>query len=214
MPATPGQAGYRTTFFHARQDGNFVPNNDYWGCHEYPDPPPDGTNHKWEISINGGDNTTDVNSHNTAVVKGAWISQAAIAQNISADHRVQFYWDIRNGTDRLIQSDITSANLANAANSPGLVFGGNAWAPTTENLDGLFRGLMIFQGILTVADVTALDPKEDDAAVAAVISSRGLSSSLWYYNMNPTPDDISDKSGNGHHPAWVDSGNKATLWTP
>jgi hypothetical protein len=31
-------------------------------------------------------------------------------------------------------------------------------------------------------------------------------------NVDPRPDDISDKSGKGHHPQWVGS-QRPTLWT-
>ena len=34
----------------------------------------------------------------------------------------------------------------------------------------------------------------------------------WYLNLNPTPGDVTDKSGNGHHPSW--DGTTAQLWTP
>ena len=27
--------------------------------------------------------------------------------------------------------------------------------------------------------------------------------SIWYLNVNPTPGDISDESGRGHHPVWM-----------
>jgi hypothetical protein len=35
---------------------------------------------------------------------------------------------------------------------------------------------------------------------------------IWYMNIDPTPSDISDKSGKGHHPVWADPDNTASLW--
>ena len=37
------------------------------------------------------------------------------------------------------------------------------------------------------------------------LSTAAGQASIWYLNTNPTPNDISDKSGKGHHPVWVGS---------
>jgi hypothetical protein len=44
------------------------------------------------------------------------------------------------------------------------------------------------------------------------LSTSAGSASIWYLNLNPRPDDISDKSGRGHHPAWVGN-ERPRLWT-
>jgi hypothetical protein len=39
----------------------------------------------------------------------------------------------------------------------------------------------------------------------APLSTSAGTSSVWYLNINPTPTDITDKSGKGHNPSWVGS---------
>jgi hypothetical protein len=51
------------------------------------------------------------------------------------------------------------------------------------------------------------------AEVTQPMSTTSGAANVWYLNLNPTPDDISDKSGKGHHPTWVDPNSKASLWT-
>ena len=36
-------------------------------------------------------------------------------------------------------------------------------------------------------------------------------SGIFYLNLNPTPDDITDKSGQGNHPTWF-TAERASLW--
>lgn len=48
-----------------------------------------------------------------------------------------------------------------------------------------------------------------NAAVIAYCSANSITP--WYVNLNPTPSDISDKSGAGHDPAWLNA-NRPTLW--
>jgi hypothetical protein len=43
------------------------------------------------------------------------------------------------------------------------------------------------------------------------LRSPGSVRTPWYLNLNPTPTDVTDKSGSGHHP-WFPSGNKPTPW--
>jgi len=211
------QAGYRTNFFHGQNDGGFTADATYFGCHPYPNPPPNGTNANWEISMFGTDDTTDENGNSTAVVHGTvgggevWYSQASQAQNIATVGNVDYYWNLRAGTNRIINHQTTSGfPLTNNA-TPALVFGDAPWSPNNERLSGVLRGLQIYQGLPSLAHLAALDLREDDAAVLAYCSANGLTP--WYVNMNLTPSDIADKSGAGHHPAWV-SGDHGTLWTP
>ena len=70
----------------------------------------------------------------------------------------------------------------------------------------MLRGIKIFNRVLSESDMQA------EAASDALATSAGMAN-IWYMNINPTPSDISDKSGKGHHPAWADPYNKATLWT-
>ena len=47
--------------------------------------------------------------------------------------------------------------------------------------------------------------------VLAVCRDNGMALP-WYLNMNPSPSDISDKSGRGNNPAWVGT-ERPTLWS-
>jgi hypothetical protein len=73
-----------------------------------------------------------------------------------------------------------------------------------ERLNGILRGIRLYSASLSQADILseATSPLSTSAGTAGV----------WYMNMNPTPSDISDKSGRGHHPAWAGTGRPA-LWS-
>ena len=62
----------------------------------------------------------------------------------------------------------------------------------------------VYSSTLSVADILA-------EANSPLSTSLGAGN-IWYLNLNPTPTDISDKSGRGHNPSWV--GNlRPTLWS-
>ena len=44
------------------------------------------------------------------------------------------------------------------------------------------------------------------------MSTNADQASVWYLDINPTPSGVSDKSGKGHHSAWVSS-SRASLWS-
>ena len=73
-----------------------------------------------------------------------------------------------------------------------------------ERLSGLLRGIQIYSSALSINDIFA--------EVTTPLSSSAGKASIWYLNVNPTPSDISDKSGKGHHPAWVSS-SRPGLWS-
>ena len=203
------QDGYYTTFFHSRTDGDFIATPTYFGCHPYPQGGASGTVHNWEISIRGADDIVDENANSTVVTKDQWYSQAASSRNSGPDTIIDFYWNLSVSSNRLISYTSTDVLLTNDTNSPGITFGCASWSQT-ENLSGRLRGIQIYASQLSQADIEALHVCDTNAAVLAVCASRSITS-LWYLNMNPTPTDISDKSGNGNDPAWVDS-NRPTLW--
>jgi hypothetical protein len=69
---------------------------------------------------------------------------------------------------------------------------------------GIIRGIQIYSSTLSFQDVLN--------EVSRPLSTPAGASSIWYMNLNPTPTDISDKSGAGHHPEWVGS-ERPTLWS-
>lgn len=206
------QNGFYTKFFHGQTNGGFSGGADYFGTHPYP--PTGGSSgavHKWEVSANGGDDTTDENANDTTVTKGQWYSQASVAQNIAGDGNIDYYWDLATDTGRLINTVMSGFPLANSANSPAFTYGDAWWSPQNERLSGYLRGIQIYQEALSLTHISALSLLETDAAVLAYCSANSITS-LWYLNMNPTATDVTDKSGNGHDMVWA-SGSTATTYT-
>lgn len=195
------QTGYYTTFFYARTDGTFADN--YFGCHPYPRGGASGTVHDWEISIDGRDVLGDI------VTKGQWYRQAATADNVASAGVVNFYYDLATGLGEVISETLTTA-LVTPGTAPGIVWGDAPWAPNTERLSGYLRGMQVYNAVLSTTHIASLSVLQTDSAILDYCTSNSITS-LWYLNKNPTPDDITDKSGAGHNPTWLNS-NRPTLW--
>jgi len=203
------QAGYYTAFFWGNDDGRgdlrtflWTPSGDadsYYGAHPYPSPRPHGTNHHWEISVVQDDFV------NGAVEYDRWHRQALRVWADRSGKYHEFYWDLPF-TDRTHR--VTYKAPADWGNRmppvPTLTWGDAPWAPGKEVWNGVLRGIQVYEGCLTVGDILreALQPRSTAAGAAG----------LWYLNLDPTPDDLSDKSGRGHHPAWVGD-ERPRLWT-
>jgi hypothetical protein len=69
------------------------------------------------------------------------------------------------------------------------------------------RGIRQFNAALALADIQA-----EIAAIGnnAAASAAGQGAT-WYINDNPTPSDVTDKSGAGHNPVWANA-NRPTQW--
>jgi hypothetical protein len=78
-----------------------------------------------------------------------------------------------------------------------LTWGDAPWAPGQEVWNGVLRGIQIYSNQLTIAEIMA--------EINAPLSTTNGQQNIWYLNVNPTPNDISDKSGRGNNPTWVDS---------
>lgn len=194
------QIGYYTTFFWGFGDGSFTGSRQYYGAHPYPNGTA-GATHKWEISATGHDFTTDVAGHDTSVQYGRWHTQALVVAPSGNDSVLDFYWDLPDTTKRIT---VTLVGGLSAPSSPALNFGDAPWNVHGERLSGILRGIRLYSGSLSLTDVLS----EADSP----LSTSAGAAAIWYMNMNPTPSDISDKSGRGHNPAWVGSA-RATLWT-
>jgi hypothetical protein len=72
-------------------------------------------------------------------------------------------------------------------------------------LSGVIRHIKIFNKALSEGDILA------EAAAESLATAEGQAN-IWYMNINPTPTDISDKSGRGHNPVWASS-TRATLYS-
>lgn len=209
------QTGYYTTFFWGNDDGagtvadTFLwqggpggAADSYYGMHPYPPGGSSGTTHEWEISVEQQDFT------NGAVAKDAWYSQAAVcwgAAGVAKQH--EFYWDLPNvdAGHKVTRTTATTTWGDSNPPSPYLTFGDAPWQPGAECLSGILRGLQIYSIKLTEQEI--LDE------LASPLSTGAGAANVWYLNLNPTPDDLTDKSGLGHHPAWRNATKKATLFS-
>jgi hypothetical protein len=195
------QNGYYTAFFWGN-DGPFYwgPSSPdtYYGAHPYPQPAPNGSAHKWEISVYG----LDVLS-NEDVVYDRWYTQALRVWSDGSGKHHEFYWDLPN-TSRVIRVDVPSSYGNIMPPSPALTFGDAPWSPSNEIMNGVMRGFQIYSVTLTLSDILA--------EISSPRSTANGTSQMWYMNLDPTPSDISDKSGNAHHPVWVGS-ERPRLWT-
>lgn len=206
----PAQNGYYTTFFWGN-DGAFAWDsggnaNTYYGAHPYPIPQPNGAG-QWEISVASNDFVTG-----SEVQWDRWYTQVFRAWRSGGVAHHEFYWDWPD-TSKMISHDVTDPNWATrtpptpaifmgqAPNVNGASWGGYAgW----EELNGIIRGIQLYSGLLSLANI--------QAEISAPQSTTSGQSLMWYLNLNPTPTDITDKSGRGHNPAWNGTG-RPTLYT-
>lgn len=212
------QTGFFCTFFYTRwlTPSSFVGDASYEGCHLYPY----GGTHHWEISYLGTDtpNTlggVDDNGNSTAV---EWDREYIQAERVYLDGSgnliIKFYYDIANGMDKVITATISAAHLAATGaetEDHALVFASSPWTAinggnaNTECMNSLFRALKIFEADLgeEFTEAEALDDEE--------FATEDGQESVHYMNLNPTPDDISDKSGQGNDPGWANA-LRPELW--
>lgn len=203
------QTGYYTTFFWANDDGagdltTFVwkgsgEADTYYGMHPYPPGSSSGTSHQWEISIEQNDFL------NGTVVYDVWYTQVVRVWSDGSGKRHEFYWNWPN-TDPAHMVTRTSPTTWGETNppKPALTFGDAPWQPGRELCSCTLRGIQIYSSLLSLADI--------QNEIASPQSTVAGSASIWYLNLNPTPTDISDKSGRGNNPAWVGNG-RPSLWS-
>jgi len=187
-PVAMANYHYWSSLFHSHYWGpgafNATPYN-YYGFHPYPD---FGNNpaHLWEISAKGDDYTT------TTVTYDSWFTQVARATG----YFYEFWPDWPSATGKV---EVTDSARGEAAN-PLLCVGDAPWNPGNEIYSGRLRGFQYYDAALS------------DGDIALELANPGSTRTPWYLNLNPTPSDISDKSGNGNDPTWI-TATHATLWT-
>jgi hypothetical protein len=208
------QSGYYTTFFWATGGTQFWwdggRGNSYYGPHPYPQNPPSGNTHYWEIATGfGGDFFGD---RPVPVIYNRWYTQALVAWNTGIGKRTIFYYDLPD-TSKAIDVTVSPSFGNETPPAPALTWGDAPWIvperPDThgqgnEVYFGILRGIQVYSARLSVADILA------EASVP--LSTAAGAINVWYLNPDPTPADISDKSGAGHHPGWVGA-ERPRLWT-
>jgi hypothetical protein len=199
------QTGYYTTFFWANDDGNGNTAtfewagsgvaDSYYGAHPYPH---DGTNplfgggttHQWEISVEQADFV------NGAVDKDVWYTQVMRVWADGTGKHHEFYWDWPSTDPAHLVAHSSATTWGNTPPpAPALTFGDAPWAPGRELCSCILRGIQIYSSLLSLADI-----HDEIASPQSTVAGRA---SVWYLNLNPTPTDITDKSGRGNHPDWV-----------
>lgn len=183
------QQSYYTSFFWGN-NGAFHAEDTYYGFHPYPDW---NTQHQhfWEIATPPGTDVTSA-SH---VVYDRWYIQVAVCRTERDATIHEFYWDWPDTTKVLRH---TGTRVSDPP-EPGLVVGDAPWNPGNEVWDGVLRGFQFYDAALT--------PEE----IARELAVPGSVRAPWYLNLDPIPEDIADKSGNGNDPAWV-GGERPSRW--
>jgi hypothetical protein len=211
------QNGYYVTFWWSQADGFFSAENGYYGGHPYPNDgvslPPlrDVGTHNWEIAIIGQDIQQTRSGQNKRVVKDVWYTQALKVVRTSANSKTLIFYTALPSTapGDVIEYTVTSPGYGETTPpTPKITFGDSPWYDggyQHERLSGVLRGIKIFNRALSEAAILS------EAASDSLASAEGQAN-IWYMNINPTPADISDKSGKGHNPSWATS-DRATLWS-
>lgn len=205
------QYNYYTTFFWGN-NGTFIWDggdaNTYYGAHPYPIPAPSGAG-QWEISVYANDYVTG-----TEVEWNRWHTQAfrAWRESASTTHH-EFYYDLPD-TSKVIEQTVVDSGWADRnPPSPAIVMGqapdlnGESWGgfPGWEEFNGVIRGIQIYAGLLTLAEI--------QAEISEPLSTQAGQDLIWYLNLNPRPSDVSDKKGIGlpNDPSW--DGATALEWS-
>lgn len=174
-----GNRSYWSGLFH---HGNTAFNTglNYYGCHPYPNPDPDGPV-TWEISAGAGDTLGPA-----VAPLDQWYTNVVI---VSAPLTVDYYynWPTLAATIQNVGTSLGEFNTTDRA----IQVGNNSWATGLEVYKGIIRGLQFYDATLTTTQVQQ------------EIDRPGSFRTPWYLNLNPTADDVTDKSGGGHHPGWV-----------
>lgn len=201
------QDGYYVTMWWSRGDGHFNQGGyyGYYGGHPYPQGGgASNPNHYWELAGmgDGADTVHTLSGSPLAVVKDVWYTQALrITVNANGTKTARFYINLPSvANGNIIQVTSTASYGDTLPPSPALTFGDSPWYADFqhERMSGVIRGIKIFNKVLSEAATLA------EAASDALVTSEGQAN-IWYMNINPTPSDISDKSGKGHNPSWASS---------
>jgi hypothetical protein len=214
---------YWTTFFWGNY-GNFAWDsgnaNSYYGGHPYPfDGPTQSTNQDWEISVGSAD------ERGPAVTWDRWYTQVFRAWRVSSTdvrHEFIFDWDLfvsSSGAQGVFSRSVTGfSSWGDSPPTPAIVVGEAppndantaSWGDYQgrEQFKGIIRGLQFYDALLGSADDATI---ANTTAIANELASPGSSRTPWYLNLNPTPSDVTDKSGSGNHPSFPASA--PSLWT-
>jgi hypothetical protein len=167
-------------------------------------------------------------NNGAAATWNRWYTQVFRAFRIDANTlRNQFIWDwdlfvSSSGASGWFQKTVSSATWGTVGNNPttpSIVVGEAppndantaSWGDYTgrEQFKGIIRGIQMYDALVgTNAYVPTVANLAD---ISSELSSPGSVRTPWYLNLNPTPSDVTDKSGSGHNPSFPAS--QPSLWT-
>ena len=227
--------GYVTHCFFSHNVGAFQADNYELGGHPYPanSASVDGTGQSTDPS--GGSGTTHymemagLVARDQIAVPGSavlatkdgvtWKRHAMQTTLINSDTQVRHrYWPDVLGDSANYFERIVNVGDIPTPGAPAFYWGTSDWRSGSggantndETPNGKLRAFCIVDsGALTNAQIAAISALNSDSAVVSYLSGQGLSP--WYVNMNPTPTDVTDKSGNGRDPSWANA-LRPTLYT-
>lgn len=146
---------------------------------------------------------------NLQVVKDSWLAESrsvTITGGTNLRHTARP--DLLGNSSFSIVQDYPLASIGSPA-SPAFYIGASDWTASgttnSETPGGVIRGIVLFNTEISSTHILAIGALETDAEVLAYCSANSLTSNLWYLNMNPTPGDVTDKSGAGHNPSFANA---------
>ncbi|MBL8741623.1 MAG: hypothetical protein JNK04_11035 [Myxococcales bacterium] len=149
------------------------------------------------------------------VVKDVWVTQARTCEIVGGNTVRHRYWPDISAPSAYIEQSISKSSYdaaVDSAVSPAFTIGGSPWTgdgvSNNESPAAVLRGFALFDAPLSIADIAAEAASDADSPA----TSAGAES-VWYINKNPTPTDVSDKSGAGHSPTWANS-QRPNLYEP
>jgi hypothetical protein len=200
--------------------------NAYYGAHLYPHPNRTSEG-KMEVACGQAfgspqDEVTRDDASEPFYPLGDWKALAFVADDSGANWEHKLYCDLPSVTTaNTISVTRQSAPVASpdgliimmGQTTPDPIDSSKSWGgePRWEEMTGTLRGLQMYTQVLTEAQIIARAALDHDGDVLALNTMDAITS-LHFLNMNPTPDDVTDKSGNGNHLAW-DGAGRPTLWT-
>lgn len=206
------QPSYYSQFFRSGNFGGvFEQDTGYYGCCPFPlNGSSADTEHLWEVSIDFTD-PPYFPSFPGSVVQvqyGREYVQAAVATLVGGKVHIDFYYDILGAGGFANVFSYTSTNAWVQKGTDCLIWGNNPWPdPQSEALSGWTRAWEQYTVAMTTAEIAVEITKTSNVP----LTPRGAAN-VWFLNINPTPSDISDKSGAGHHPTWQNAA-RPTLYT-
>ncbi|MEQ1504756.1 MAG: hypothetical protein ABMB14_21135 [Myxococcota bacterium] len=228
------QDGYYAVAWHSPNDGVWDSGVYSWGTHPYPGGDGSvnasgqaldgsgstGTEHYWESAGLGvaADYLASPGGTSVAIVEDVWVVQVRKCRQIvggpdNGKFEHIYVPDLLGNPTFQIRQLTTTVGSGGA--DPAFYLGGSDWRATfpfgadqnDETVNGVLRGIQLYDTFLSDADaaIEAANISSDTPVTAAGLAS------VHYLNQNPTPDDVTDRSGAGHDPSWANAFRPA-LW--